>query len=236
VACAAPILDWAAARAGSPAEASGKKIPRNRPLRLITRALEPLQRSLLGRMVSAELLLVLRQRRIVWWLALLVLCVLQAVAPKDGAAIAVCLAWTLSLDVLGHAALREEQTGTRELVFTAPGATWRIFSARAIVLFTMTVATTLPALLRLAAVAPSAALAILVVSLSLTAWGLAFGTVTRNARAFEIVFCLLVYHAMNNGAVLNVTVDPLSTCIWHAALLPLAIALSLWRWPRMVRA
>jgi hypothetical protein len=236
VAGASPLLDWAAARAGSPVAASGKKVPRNRPLRLITRALEPLQASLLGRMVSAELLLVLRQRRIVWWLALLAVCGMQCGAPVDVAPIAVCLAWTLSLDVLGHAALRDNQAGTRELVFTAPGATWRVLAARAIVLFSLTLVTTLPALLRFAGTMPAAALAIVVVSLSLSAWALAFGTVVGNARAFEIVFCLLVYHAMNHGAILNVAVDPLGTCIWHVALLPVAIVLAIWRWPRMVHA
>ncbi|HEX7643920.1 MAG TPA: hypothetical protein VF472_17080 [Burkholderiaceae bacterium] len=236
VAAASPVLDWAGARAGSPMEASGKKIPRNRPLRLLTRALEPLQASLLGRMVSAELLLILRQRRILWWLALIVLSVLQAAAPADVAAIAVCLAWTLSLDVLGHAALRDRENGTRELVFSAAGATWRIFSARVIVLFAMALSASLPALLRFAADMPAAALAILVVSASLTVWGIAFGALFGNARAFEIVFCVLLYHGLNQGATLNVIADPLGTSIWHAVLLAPAIALSLWRWPRIIRA
>ncbi len=234
VAAASPVIDWAAARAGSPVAASGKKIPRNRPLRLLTRALEPLQSTLLGRMISAELLLVLRQRRLLWWLALLVLCVLQAVAPAPAAAVAVCLAWTLSLDVLAHAALRDAETGTRELIFTAPHATWRVFSARAIALLAMTLGCTLPAMLRFAVAAPSIALAIIAISMSLAAWGMAFGTAFGNARAFEIVFCVLIYHALNGGAVLNVAADPLGSSVWHMTLLPLAVMLALWRWPRMV--
>ena len=233
VAAASPLLDWAASRAGSPVEASGKKIPRNRPLRLITRLFEPLQASLPGRMVSAELLLILRQRRAIWWLALLVACVLQAVAPTPVAAMAACLAWTLSLDILAHTALRDEQAGTRELIFTAPGATERVLLARLIMLLAMTIATTLPAIARFAVAAPSVALALIVIATSLSAWGMAFGTLFRNARAFEIVFCLLLYHALNNGAILNPAVDPIATSVWHAALLPLAAVILWWRWPRL---
>lgn len=235
VAAAAPLLDWAAKRAGSAVEASGKKVPRNRPLRLITRALAPLQRSLLGRMVSAELLLVLRQRRILWWLALVVLGVLQITMPKDTAGLPICLTWLLSLDLLAHAALRDVQTGTRELIFTAAGATWRVLRSRALVVSTIIVLSTLPALVRFFFTAPDMALAIAVIAVSITAWGIAFGTLFGNARAFEIVFCLLAYHALNGGTILNVSIDPLGSAAWHAALVPAALALSLWRWPSLVR-
>ena len=100
----------------------------------------------------------------------------------------------------------------------------------------MLLATTLPALLRFAAVTPGAALAILVIAASLTAWGIAFGTLFGNARGFEIVFCLLLYLGLNKHAVLNVLTDPLGTSVWHATLLPLAVLLALWRWPRVIRA
>ncbi len=236
VAAASPVLDWAASRAGSPLEASGKKIPRNRPLRLITRLFEPLQSSLLGRMVSAELLLILRQRRLLWWLALLVLYALQAVAPTPVAAMAACLAWTLSLDMLAHAALRDQETGTRELIFTAPGAIRRVFAARLIVLLFMTLGTTLPAIVRFTIATPSVALALIAIATSLCAWGMASGTLLRNARAFEIVFCLLLYHASNGGAALNPAIDPVAASLWHGALLPLAGIILWWRWPRMARA
>jgi hypothetical protein len=236
VAAAAPVLDWAASRAGSSIEASGKRIPRNRPLRLLTRALEPLQGSLLGRVVSAELLLTLRQRRLLWWFALLVLYVLQCTATMQIAAVAACLAWTLSLDALANAALRDEQAGTGELVFTAPGAVWRVLAARAIGLIAMTLAATLPAIVRFAFAAPQTALALIVIGISLSLWGMACGVLLRNARAYEIAFCLLLYHALNGGAVLNASVDPLHTALWHAALLPLPLLALLWRWPRMVHA
>jgi hypothetical protein len=186
-------------------------------------------------MVSAELLLVLRQRRILWWLALIVLGVLQVTTPKDVAGLPICLAWLLSLDLLAHAALRDVQTGTRELIFTAPGATWRVLRSRALVVLAMILLTTLPALVRFSFIAPGMALAIVAIAASLTAWGIAFGTLLGNARAFEIVFCLLAYHALNGGFILNVSTDPLGSAVWHAALLPVALALSVWRWPRLVR-
>ncbi|HEY8026113.1 MAG TPA: ABC transporter permease [Burkholderiaceae bacterium] len=235
VAAAAPLLDWAGERAGPAVEKEGRQASRTRPLRLITRVLAPLQATLLGRMLSAEILLTLRQRRTLWWLAAFSACLMQILAPLPVAALGTALSWMLWLDILAHAGLRDEETGTGALVFTAPGAVWRILTARWLTLVVLLWLATLPAMLRFAPLQPYAAVAVLLIGVSLASWGLAFGALWRNARPFEIVLCALAYHAMSGGVILNVATDPLKACILHATALPIAIALLIWRWPRLVR-
>jgi len=64
------------------------------------------------------------------------------------------------------------------------------------------------------------ALAIGVIGVPPTAWGIASHTLLRNARVFEIPFCSLVYQASNGCAGWNpavaLAVDPLTTAAWHS--------------------
>jgi len=233
VAAAAPLLDWAGARAAPLAGQDGGLTPRNRPLRLVTRALAPLQASLLGRLVSAEILLTLRQRRVLWWIVACGACLMQVLAPPPVAALGIVLSWLLWLDILAHAALRDKETGTESLVFTASGAVWRILSARWLTLIALIWLSTLPAMLRFSVSTPQAAVAVVLIGLSLATWGMAFGALWRNARPFEVALCALAYHALNGGTILNVAIEPMKTCILHATVLPFAIGVMLWCWPRL---
>ena len=232
VAAAAPLLDWAAARA-EVAEPNGKKPPRNRPLRWLTRLLAPLQHSLLGRMVSAEILLVMRQRRIMWWLFMFGFCLMQAIGEPQVAAIGVMLSWLMFLDVVAHAALRDKETGTSELVFTAPGATWRVIGARWLSLLALLWLFTVPGMLRFAAHAPDISLLILLVGSSVLTCGLALGALLRHARPFEALFCALAYYGIQGGAILNVVTNPQHVALLHACALPVAALIIFLRWPKL---
>ena len=50
------------------------------------------------------------------------------------------IAWLIALDVFARAGLRERDTGTSALVFTAPGAGWRLLAARVLVSCTLSLA------------------------------------------------------------------------------------------------
>ena len=80
----------------------------------------------------------------------------------------------------------------------------------------------MPALLRLAAIHPEAALATLVAGASLAVWGLACGALFRNARPFELALVAACYISAQGALVLNVLASPSTTLAWHAALLPVA--------------
>ena len=82
---------------------------------------------------------------------------------------------------------------------------------------------TLPALLRLAATHPQAALATLVAGVSLALWGLACGALFRNGRLFELLALMAAYVSVQGGLLLNVAVAPMDTLRWHLLALPLAL-------------
>ena len=69
-------------------------------------------------------------------------------------AVAIIVAWVLAMDVLARLVLREQETHTGALVFTAPGMRLRLLLVRAIVAIGLAWALTLPALLRLAVMHP----------------------------------------------------------------------------------
>ena len=77
-----PLVDWAAARSGvARVDGGGSGGLR---LRWLEPLLAPFDRFRAGRLIAAECRLVLRQRRLTWWLALGVLWIVQAVAPEKG--------------------------------------------------------------------------------------------------------------------------------------------------------
>ncbi len=231
VLCAAPFLDRCAAHAGSAKERVRDQSGRS--LKWLSAALGPLQRRPLGILLAAEIQMVLRPRKRSWWLALLGLVVPQAFVPLNVVALLALGAWTLSLDIFGRAILRERDTGTSAFVFSAPGATFRVLLARWLMLFTFAFLPVLPALLRFAGTQPPAAAALFAVALSIPTWGLALGALTRNARGFELLACVLLYVSIQGVAALNVTVAPLLTMGWHLTLLPVGVCLLLLRWPSL---
>lgn len=223
---AAPLLDACAAHVGKPGKARGE----GARLRWLEKALSPLQHTPLGALVAAELRLVLRPRRAWWWLALLGAFGTQLFAPDKAMAVSVIVAWVLSLDVFARLVLREDETRTAALVFTAPGMRTRLLAVRAIVGIGLAWAVTLPALLRLAVVHPAAALTTLVTGMSIALWGLACGALFRNGRMFELLALMAAYTSVQGALVLNVLVAPMTTMRWHLLAWPLALAVLVLGW------
>jgi hypothetical protein len=216
---AAPLLDRFAAHAGT------RKAGNNGGARLrwLEAALAPLQRTPFGNLLAAEWRLVLRPRRAWWWLAMPVLFAVQLFAPHKAMAIAILGGWLLSLDVFARLVLRERDTRTAALVFTAAGMRGRLLAARVLVAVGLAWAVVLPALLRLAFSHPQAALATLLAGASIALWGLASGALLRNARLFELVLLGACYVSAQGALVLNVLVAPGTTLAWHATFLPAAL-------------
>ena len=225
---ATPLLDRFAAHAGTrnAGRTGGAR------LRWLEAALAPLQRTPFGNLLAAEWRLVLRPRRAWWWLAMLVLFAVQLSAPDKAMAIAILGGWLLSLDVFARLVLREHDTRTAALVFTAAGMRGRLLAARVLVAVGLAWLVVLPALLRLAVTHPQAALATLLAGASLALWGLASGALFRNARLFELVLLGACYVSAQGALVLNVLVAPATTLAWHAALLPVALLLLGVGWQR----
>ena len=226
---AAPLLDRFAAHAGT--RRSG--VTGGARLRWLEAALAPLQRTPFGSLLAAEWRLVLRPRRAWWWLALLGALGTQLFAPDKALAVAVIVAWVLLLDVFARLVLREHETRTDALVFTAPNMRMRLLTVRAIVGIGLAWLVTLPALLRLAVAHPQAAFATLVAGISIALWGLACGALFRNGRLFELLALMAAYVSVQGALVLNVIVAPMDTLRWHLLALPLALsALALGWWRR----
>jgi hypothetical protein len=225
---AAPVLDACAAHVGKPGRARSE----GARLRWLEKALSPLQRTPFGTLVAAELRLVLRPRRAWWWLALLGALGTQLFAPDKALAVAVIVAWVLLLDVFARLVLREHETRTDALVFTAPNMRLRLLTVRAIVGVGLAWLVTLPALLRLAVAHPQAAFATLVAGISIALWGLACGALFRNGRLFELLALMAAYVSVQGALVLNVIVAPMDTLRWHLLALPLALGVLALGWRR----
>ena len=218
---AVPLLDRCASHLGR----AGRSQAAGWRLRWLDWLLAPVERWLPGgALVAAELRLVLRQRRWWWWVALLVVLGVQAFADAKGMSIAVIFAWLLLIDVLARLVLREQETRTGGLVFTAASANLKLPLARALVSIGLAWAVTLPTVFRMASVNPTIAVTTLVVGLSLALWGMAIGTLARNGRPFELLMLVVGYGGMQGAALLNVIVAPQTTLHWHLLALPLAVA------------
>jgi hypothetical protein len=229
---AAPLLDYAAARSGAGStRASGA----GRRLRWLDRLLRPFERGPLGTLAVAELRLVLRERRIWWWLAALVALGLQCFGQGEGARIGLLLAWALPLDILARGILREREHGTGGLVFVAPHALGRVLAARFLLGFALVLALTAPGMLRMLASAPASALAALVIGASIVSWGLCLGALFRNPRPFELLLSLSLYLGLQGAALFDFGAYPAQVLLWHASALLPAWALLAWAWPRMAR-
>jgi hypothetical protein len=194
-------------------------------LRWLGALLRPLQRSAFGTLVAAEVSLVLRQRRRLWWVALVVAWGVQLFAPRPAMGIAALAGWMLVLDAFGGAVLRDRDARTEGLVLTAPGAARRLVLARGAMAAWLAVFVTAPALVRLAVSAPAVAACVALVGASLAAWGLALGAVTRTTRVFEAAAVSLAYASLNGLPALNVAVAPSTVFTAHLVALPLAAGL-----------
>ena len=228
-----PLVDWAAARTGV-ARADGGGAP-GLQLRWMEPFLRPLDRFAGGRLFAAEWRLMLRQRRLTWWLAMLVLWIVQAVAPEKGQTVATIGAWLICIDLFARAALRERDTGTAPLVFTAAGAAWRLLAVRAAVSLALAVAVVAPSLVRAFASEPSAAAALLATAGTVALAGLALAAACRNPRPYELALVFLAYIGIQGDATLDAFADPAANLARHAWLLPASAALLLAAWSAAVR-
>jgi len=231
---AVPWLDWAAARTGHGGQ--GRAPRSGRRLGWLDRLTAPLARGRVGTLLVAELRLVLRQRRLLWWLALAIAIGLQAFASGKGLLAGLLLGWLLPLDVHARSLLRERDNGTAALVFAAAGIRWRLLLSRLLLGLGLAWLATLPGLLRLAASAPDAALAALLCGASVAVWGLASAALTRSPRLYELVVLLFAYVSLQGVPALDPTVAPALTQSWHGALLLVAATLLVACWPRLARA
>lgn len=220
---AVPLLDRFAGQTSKRDEAGGE----GARLRWLDRGLRPLQRGAFGALVAAEWQLLLRPRRAWWWLAMLATWGTQAFAPAQAMAVAIIIGWMLSLDVFARLILREHDTRTSALVFSAAKMQGRLLNVRILVAVGLAWAVTLPALLRLAVTHPQTALAAGVVGASLALWGLACGALVRNPRLFELLALAAAYVGVQGGHILNVLAAPAETLGWHLLGLPFAFAV-LW--------
>ena len=179
--------------------------------------------------------MILRPRRAWWWLALLGALGTQLFALDKAMAVGVIVGWVLALDVFARLVLREHETRTTALVFTAAGMRTRLLAVRIFVGIGLAWAVTLPALMRLAVVHPQAALATMVAGVSLVLWGLACGALFRNGRLFELLALMAAYVSMQGALLLNVLVAPMETLRWHVLALPVALAVLALGWSGRVR-
>ena len=216
---AVPLLDACAARTSR----SSRAAPSGTRLRLLELLLRPLERWPAGALAAAEVRLVLRGRRWWWWAALLVLAGFQVFAEVAALAIAVILAWVLLVDVFARVVLREQETRTGGLVFTAPAALRRLTVARALVSVALAWAVTLPAVLRLLLSEPVVALAILAVGASFALWGMAVGALARNGRLFELLALSVAYAGLQHASIAYVIAAPADTLRLHLIGLPIAL-------------
>lgn len=228
-----PLLDWAAAR--SEARQPGQRSVAGLRLGWLDALLRPLEAFAGGRLFAAEAKFVLRQRRLTWWLAVAVLLAVQAFAPPEGQAVAAILAWMSCLDVFARGALRERETATAALVFSAAGAGRRVLAARLALSLALAWGLVLPALLRALGTDPQAALALAAAGAFVALAGLALGTACRNPRPYELALVFLAYIGVQADPILHAFADPATTLARQAWLLPAAAVLLAVAWPLFLR-
>jgi ABC-type transport system involved in multi-copper enzyme maturation permease subunit len=229
---ATPFLDRFAAHAGTSATAR----TRGASLRWLEWLLAPLQRGTHGTLLAAELRLALRSRRWWWWLGMAITFIAQLAAPEGGLVAAILAGWLLSLDLFSRLVLREYETRTAALVFTAPGMRAKLLTTRVVMAIALACAVTLPALLRLMVQHPAAAFATFVAGVSIALWALALGALFRNPRPFELSLMVAGYISVQGALVLNTLTAPQTTLLWHFASLPLAGTVLLASWWRGLEA
>lgn len=229
----APLLDWAAARLSAlPASAAASP---GRKLRWLDAWLRTLERHPLGMLWAAELKLVLRQRRAWWWLALVVLAAIQTFGTLEAVGIACIGAWLISTDIFARSVLRERESATEALIFTAANARTRVLIVRTLTALALAIIPVLPALLRLLLTQPQSGIAVLLIAASVAIGGLAIGALCRNPRPFELLLVMLAYVGVQGQATLNGTHNSAASIAQHGLILPILCAVLLLIWPRHTR-
>lgn len=228
----APFLDRSAARthAAPAADRAGRR------LRWLDRVLRPLEHGALGTLVAAELRLALRRRSLLWWAVMVVAGIVQLAAPLPNAAIAAVVAWMLGIDIHARALLRESETRTAGLVFTAPDAARRLSIARlgsAVLLSLFAVA---PLLLRSAVTSTGITGALLLVAAAIAAFGLASGALFRSPRPYELAMVLLAYIGIQGIGPLAVAGLSPSMAAWIGVALAASLLLVFAAAPRLAAA
>jgi hypothetical protein len=223
----APFLDLAA-RHTSATKASANA---GRRLRWLDAVLRPIERGGIGVLVSSELRLVLRGRRLWWWAALMVGAVVQLAAPVEAMAGAVIVAWMVSLDVFSRSLLRERDTHTAALVMTAPRAATRLLGARTVVALLLAIGPVLPALLRMAANTPAMALSLLATGAVVALSGLALAALCRSPRPFELAMVFAAYVGVQGAGPLAFHAASPAMTATMAGAIPLFVAVLMAAWP-----
>lgn len=154
-------------------------------------------------------------------------------APYELASLAALGAWVLLTGISSRSALREAQARTGAVVFSSAHAAPRILAARWLGLVALGWIVTLPAMLRFLGSAPTVALAIAAVGVSLATWGMALGASLRTSRVAELLICGAAYLGVQDAPLLNVAVAPGWTATVHLAGLPIAAILLFVGWPRL---
>lgn len=229
----APAVDWAAARTRN--AAAGHDANPGRRLAWLDRVLRPLESMPTGVLLTAELKLVLRQRRAWWWLALAAAWVAQLSGDREAMGIGVIGAWLVSIDVFARAVLRERETGTGPLLFVASGAARGLLVARVGVALVLALLAVAPALVHLFATDQVAGSALFLAAANVAFAGLALGVACRNPRPFELLLVVLAYAGVQAQGPLAVLTDSHAALLLHAMLLPLLVAVFIALWPRFAR-
>ncbi|MFS8064647.1 MAG: ABC transporter permease [Luteimonas sp.] len=196
----APFLDRAAARTGAARVADNA----GRRLRWLDHVLKPLEHGALGTLVAAELRLALRRRSLLWWAVLLTAGIVQLAAPLPNAAIAAVVAWMIGIDVHARALLREAETRTGGLVFTASGAARLVCLARLCSAVLLALFAVIPLLLRCLSTHTGTGLSVMLVAATIGALGLAASALFRSPRPYELSMAALAYGALQGGGPLAV--------------------------------
>ncbi len=228
----AVFLDRAAAHTGSApvGERAGRQ------LRWLDRALRPLERGATGTLVAAELRMALRRRGLLWWGVLLVAGIVQLAATLEAAMAAAVVAWMLSIDVHARALLREAETRTAGLVFTAPDAARRLSTARFASAVMLSLFAVAPLLVRALLTSSSMLGAALLIAAAIAALGLACGAVFRNPRPYELAMAVLAYAGVQGKGPLAVAAMSPAMIAGVGIALAVSIALVIATTPRLAAA
>ena len=224
----APFLDRAAAHvtAERPVAAVGRR------LRWLDRILRPLEYGALGTLVAAELRLALRPRGLPWWGVTLVAGVVQLAAPMPVAAGAAIVSLMLGVDVHARTLLREAETRTDGLVFTAPNAVRRLLLARSVSAVLLALAAVAPLMLRALPTSDGLSGALVLVAAAFALVGLASGALFRSPRPYELAMVFLAYVGLQGAGPLAVaSLSPAMSAGIGGALA--ASAMLLLAWPRL---
>lgn len=196
----APFLDRSAART----EAAPAADHAGRRLHWLDRVLSPLERAAFGTLVAAELRLALRRRGLLWWGVMLIAGIVQLGGPLPNAAAAAVVAWMLGIDVHARALLRESETRTAGLVFTAPDAARRVSLARLCSAVLLSLFAAAPLLLRSVSTSTGITGPVLLVAATVAAVGLAGGALFRSPRPYELAMVFLAYVGVQGSGPLAV--------------------------------